>query len=99
MHQAMAAGASPADAVGLSRDGLSQDGLSESDFINRPPIGRDPDDAPGTIYKVWVCIEREDGANGRHEEQDAPGSAVAHFATAREAWLFAEKLNAAAVKL
>lgn len=45
-------------------------------------------------FKVWVCIEAFNERTESGEEMDAPGAAVATFDSYKEAWTYAEKLNA-----
>ena len=54
---------------------------------------RDYDDPPGTRYKVWVVIEREDGKTGKNEELDSPGSFMHSFETYEEAVELAEVIQ------
>ena len=41
-------------------------------------------------FNVWLEIEQYDEATGEGQERDAPGSALARFATYDEAWDYAE---------
>lgn len=48
---------------------------------------------PRASYKVWLHIERHDEETDASDECDAPGAALAEFATYEEAYAFACKVT------
>jgi hypothetical protein len=46
-----------------------------------------------TTFKVWLEIERYNEKTGHSENMDAPGSALATFATYHDAWDYAERVT------